>query len=243
MNIRTILAFSFVLQAGHCIHGQDMTVKRIELQDDNVLLFYELKDTTQRRVYTVNLYSSRDNFISPLQNVRGDVGLEVVPGGDRKIIMNAREEFGATFEGKVAFELRAKVYIPFVRMDKLNNSYKRGKPYEIRWSGGRPQNVLNFDLFKGENKITSFSNIANAGKYNMVIPTDTKPGKNYRFRISDSKNKDEIVNTGSFTVSRKVPLLVKVVPVVLIGGGLYFALKPAPECEGCLTDFPAAPKN
>ncbi len=223
--------------------AQDIVIKRMELENEKVFLFYELKDTARSRYYTVNLYSSRDNYINPLQKISGDFGLEIPPGDSRKIEINIKEEFGASFEGKVAFELRAKVYIPFIRLDKLNEKFKRGKPYEIHWSGGRPQNILNFELLKGEEKITSFSGIGNTGKYNLIFPPDTKPGGNYHFRISDSKNKDEIVNTSKFTIARKFPLLFKAVPVMMIGGALYFFLKPKPECEGCLPDFSAPPEN
>ena|SRR5882762_596961 len=235
--LASAMAFSGVVQA------QDIIIKRVELENEKVYLFYNLIDSTRGRNYTVNLYSSRDNFINPLQKLQGDVGLEVVPGNDRKIEVNVKEEFGAAFEGKLAFELRAKVYIPFIRLDGFNDykKFKRGKPYELHWSGGRPQNVLNFELYRGENKITAFTNIANAGKYNLVFPPDTKPGSNYRFRISDSKNRDEIVNTGAFTIARKFPLLLKALPVIAVGGALYFVTKPKPQCEGCLPDFSGPP--
>ena len=245
LKFQRALLFVFFMAFNAESNAQDILIKRVELENEKVYLFYQLKDTTRGRNYTVNLYSSRDNFINPFQKLRGDAGLEVVPGDERKIEVNIKEEFGEGFEGKVAFELRAKVYIPFIRLDGFNDykKFKRGKPYEIHWSGGRPQNVLNFELYRGENKITAFTNIANAGKYNLVFSPDTKPGSNYRFRISDSKNRDEVVNTGTFTIARKVPLLLKVVPAVAVGSVLYFALKPKPACEGCLVDFPGVPNN
>lgn len=245
LKFQRALLFVFFMAFNAESNAQDILIKRVELENEKVYLFYQLKDTTRGRNYTVNLYSSRDNFINPFQKLQGDAGLEVVPGDERKIEVNIKEEFGEGFEGKVAFELRAKVYIPFIRLDGFNDykKFKRGKPYEIHWSGGRPQNVLNFELYRGENKITAFTNIANAGKYNLVFSPDTKPGSNYRFRISDSKNRDEVVNTGTFTIARKVPLLLKVVPAVAVGSVLYFALKPKPACEGCLVDFPGVPNN
>jgi hypothetical protein len=225
--------------------AQDISIKRVELESEKVLIYYQLSDTTRGRRYSVNLYSSRDNYISPLQKLKGDAGIEIQPGSDRKIEINVKEEFGATFEGKVAFELRAKIYIPFIRLDGFNDykKFKRGKPYEIEWSGGRPQNILNFELYKGDNKITTFGNIPNAGKYNLLFAKDIKPGKDYKFRISDSKNKDEIVNTGTFTITRKVPLYLYAIPAAGVGGALYFILKPKPECVGCLPEFLGAPNN
>jgi hypothetical protein len=227
------------------VQGQDINIKRIELDNEAIILSYDLKDTTQGRFYTVNLYSSIDNFINPIQNLVGDIGLEIRPGSDHKIQVNTRNEFGRTFEGKVAFELRAKVYIPFIRLDGFNDykKFKRGKAYEIRWSGGRPQNVLNFDLYRGNKRVHTFSNVANRGKYTMIFPPNTKPGNDYRFKISDIKNNDEIVNTKNFAITSKVPLVVKVIPVIAIGSVLYVLLRPKEGCADCLPDFPSSPEN
>lgn len=228
-----------------CANAQEVVIKRIELENEKVYLHYDLQDTTRNRYYTVNLYASRDNFLNPLEKIKGDVGIEVPPGSDRKIEVNIHDEFGSEFEGKIAFELRAKVYIPFIRITSFSEfkKFKRGKPYEIQWSGGRPQNVLNFDLYKGEQKVHTFSGIPNGGKYALIFPMDTKPGSDYRFRISDNRNKDEVVNTVGFSITRKVPLLYKTIPVALIGGALYVVLQPEVECPDCLVEFPLPNKK
>jgi hypothetical protein len=224
--------------------AQEINVKRIELEHEKVSLVYDLQDTTRGRHYTINVYSSRDNFINPLKNISGDWGLEVPPGNNHKIVFNVKEEFGADFNEKLAFELRGKVYVPFIRLDGFNHfrKFTRLKHYEIHWSGGRPQNVLNLGLYKGEKKVHVFPGIANEGQYSLFFPASTKPGKNYHFRITDSKNKDEIVNTGSFAIRRKVPLIFKLIPAAAAGSLLYILLKPEQDCAGCIADFPP-PKN
>lgn len=228
--------------SGMTLSAQDINIRRVEIENDKVYLYYDLADTAKGRFYTVNLYSSRDNFINPLQRLKGDVGIEVVPGSARKIEINALEEFGAAFTGKVAFELRAKVFIPFIRMEGfVGKKFKRGKPYEIHWTGGRPQNVLNFDLYRGEEKISTFPNIPNAGKYNLVFPTDTKTGSNYHFRVSDSKNRDEVINTSKFSVRRKIPLLYLILPAPVIGVAIFLAQPP--EGEPDIDDFPLISKQ
>ncbi|MEX1240545.1 MAG: Ser-Thr-rich GPI-anchored membrane family protein [Cyclobacteriaceae bacterium] len=236
-NARILAAFALLL--GASAYSQEITIKRIELEHEKVYLHYSLQDTTVNRYYTINLYTSRDNFLNPVQKIKGDVGIEVPPGNNRKIEVNVRDEFGPDFEGKLAFELRAKVYIPFIRITSFTEykKFKRGKPYEIQWSGGRPQNVLNFDLFKGDQKVHTFPGIPNGGKYTMLFPMNTKPGDDYRFRISDSKNKDEVVNFGTFSIRRKVPLLFKVLPAAAIGGVSYILLQPEEECADCLPEF------
>ncbi len=238
-----LLTISFLILLGlpaSSVVGQDINIKKIELENDKVYLVYDLIDSTQDRVYTIRLYSSHDNFISPLQKATGDLGLEVRPGINRQIEINLMEEYSSDFEGKVAFELRANAYMPFIRLDHFNEykKFKRGKPYEIHWYGGRPQNVLNFDLYKGDTKIQTFANIANRGSYVIIFPPDTKPGKNYWFKISDPHNRDEIVNTKVFAITSKIPLMYKIVPLVIVGTLAYFLLKPKEETTGYLPEFP-----
>ena len=94
---------------------------------------------------------------------------------------------------------------------------KRGKAKTMTWSGGTRQNILNFSLYKGDEYIDVIPNVANSGSYDMIIPTSVKPGKGYYFLVSDSKNKDQVMKTNTFTVKRKVPLGLKLLPIALIG--------------------------
>lgn len=221
--MKKLLVISFIILVASRSSGQTFTINRVEVSGDFVNLYYELTDALEGRTYTVTMFSSHDNFISALQKVKGDVGLEVRPGANKKISWNAKEELGADFAGKVGLEIRGRVYIPFIRMDGLNKTFKRLRPTELTWSGGTQQNILNFDLYKGEDKITSFPNLANVGHYTMTIPSTVKPGKDYRFKITDTRNKDQVVYTQPFAVKRKVPLLLKAIPIVLIGTAGYLA--------------------
>lgn len=204
--------------------AQSFSITKVELVADKVNVYYDAIDP-ENRGYTVSVFSSRDNFITPLEKVSGDVGLEVRSGGNKKIVWSAKEELGSDFNGKVSLEIRGRVYIPFVRLDNMYKSMKRGKPYEFTWTGGTQQNILNFDLYKGDTKITSFPNIANVGHTTLTLPTTTKASGGYKFKITDSKNKDQIVYTSQFAVNRKIPLLLKAVPVILIGGAVYGVTK------------------
>ncbi|MFM8349175.1 MAG: hypothetical protein ACKOAR_14125 [Bacteroidota bacterium] len=211
---------TFLLAALLCTsaaQAQQFVIDRMEQAGDDLIIHYNLSDSVSGRSYTVNLYSSTDSYINPLTKVTGDLGLEVKPGGNRQIIWHAREELGATFRGAVSLEVRGKVYIPFVKMDGLKDyrRFKLRKTYRITWTGGRENQVLNFDLYKGERKVSTFDNIANVGRYDLRFD-NVKPGRGYRFRISDVRNKDELVITDTFALRRKVPLLLKMVPLAAI---------------------------
>jgi hypothetical protein len=210
--------------------AQDFSISKLELAGNNVVVYYDLVDSVAR-TYSIMLYASTDAYAAPLKEVTGDVGLEVRPGRLRRITWNAQKELGPTFKGELNLEVRGKVYIPFVKLDGFDyKTFKRGKSYKIIWTGGRGNSVLNFDMYRGEEKITTYPNIANVGHYDMEIGK-IKPG-NYRLRISDAKNKDDVVYSTPFKVRRKIPLLLT---AAATAGVVYAVITFWPEKE---TDIP-----
>jgi hypothetical protein len=207
------------------VQAQEFAIRKVEIASDKVFIFYDLVDTVSSRTYTVNLYSSRDTYVSPLQKVQGDLGLEVKPGRNRKITWSAKDELGADFDGKVGLEVRGKLYIPFIRFQGFKDHVvrKRGIPFDIVWSGGRANSLINFELLKDDKLITVPQNnvAATVGKATIRIPKNIKPGYNYRFRIVDSKNKDDVVYTDAFRVKRKIPLALQILPVLVVGYVAY----------------------
>jgi hypothetical protein len=234
----TSIAFLFVLTASTAF-AQEFVLKDLEVAGDKLIIHYDLIDSMKDRFYTVSVFSSTDNFVNPIQKLQGDVGLEVPPGKNRKITWAAKEELGAAFNGKVSLEIRGRVFIPFVRFTGFSDykTLKRTKPYVITWTGGTRQNILNFELYHGKEKLWVLPGVANTGNTKIVIPRSVKPGDDYFFRISDSKNKDEIVNTGTFSLRRKVPLLVKAASLAAIGTAAWLLFQPE-EAIKRITDPP-----
>ncbi len=211
----------FVLLLPFVSRSQELKINHLEYKEGQIIVSYDLHDSLPGRAYTVRVYSSVDNFINPLSQIAGDHGIDVTPGPDKKIVWDVARELGDEFNGKFSLELKARVYIPFVRMEGFEKyaHVKRGSTHNLTWTGGTAQNILNFELMRGEHKVASFPNIANVGHYKMSLPKNIKPGNDYRFKISDSKNKDEVVYTSTFKVRRKVPLVVKAVSM-LAGAGI-----------------------
>jgi len=241
--MKNFLSLVFIVFGMHA-HAQEFIIKTIELTPDQVILHYNLIDSTKNRTYTVYVYSSRDNFLAPLTKVSGDMGLEVKPGKNRRITWNSKEELGSLFVGDVELEVRGKVYIPFIRFDGFNEvkSRKRAVPFLVKWSGGTQQNILNFQLYKNEKLVYTFPNVPNSHEYKLTIPSSVKPGDNYRLKVSDSKNKDQQMVSSGFNIKRKFPLLLKALPVIALGGAA-FALAGGSSGSTDLSEPPPVPTN
>ena len=222
--MKNVVLFLFVLINGWNVCAQEFAIKMVEMTADQVILHYDLIDTTRNRTYTIYVYSSRDDFLTPLTKLSGDAGLEVKPGLHKKIVWNSKEELGATFEGDIDLEIRGRVYIPFIHLVGFEDAKvrKRKVPFIVKWSGGSRQNILNFQLYKGEKLVHTFPNAPNESQYKITIPTSVKPGKDYYFKISDSKNSEQVVITSKFDVKRKIPLVLKAIPIAGIGVLIYF---------------------
>ncbi|MFY0598959.1 MAG: hypothetical protein JXR03_04770 [Cyclobacteriaceae bacterium] len=206
-------------------YSQELTIKTVSLKGSDIIINYDLIDEDLEHKYTLSLYGSQDNFVQPLKLVEGDIGIDLPVGGNKQVIWHAKEELGEDFKGDIAIEIKGKRYIPFVTLNNFDDitSMKRGRPYNVTWAAGRGSSVLTFDLFnKNEEIVHTYTNIANVGEYKLEIPKDIKPGKNYRVRITDQRNKEDVVYTPYFNIKRKVPLYLTVPLVGLAGSsGLY----------------------
>jgi hypothetical protein len=213
-RITVIVLFALL---GNCVYAQKVAVKKVELAGEKIIVYYDLEDSNPNNEYQIFLYSSQNNYSTALTHVKGDVGNEVRPGS-KKIEWNIREELGP-YKGKIALEVRGKVYAPFAKIQNFDVSkkLKRGKTYPLNWKAGS-QNPIHIELYKGSERIVGELNHPNNGSYKITIPGKAKPGSDYRIKFTDSKNSDEVIYTGYFRVTPKVPMLLKIAPILALGG-------------------------
>jgi hypothetical protein len=228
--------------------SQTVVIKKIELAGEKMIVHYDLEDNNPNNEYQLNLFASKDNYASALTKVKGDVGGEIKPGANKKIEWSLLEEYGG-YKGRLSLEIRGKVYIPFAKVQSfdVNKTYKRGKNMNLNWKVGGT-NPVNIELFKGSQRIQGELNHPNNGSYLLSVPANSKPGKDYRIKITDAKNSEEAIYTGYFKVAPKVPLLVKVLPVLVVGGAVAFLAggkEPEPKTEEKvdIVDPPALPSG
>ena len=72
--------------------AQEFSIKKIEITAEQVVVHYDLLDTTRYRTYTIRMYSSVNKFLTPLAKLSGDAGMEVAPGLNKKIVWNSKED-------------------------------------------------------------------------------------------------------------------------------------------------------
>lgn len=216
--MRVILLLITAISACSSVFAQSVVIKKVELAGEQVIVHYDLDDSNPNNLYLINLYSSRDTFSGALTKVSGDVGVDVKPGTGKKIIWMIRQEYGG-YKGKIALEIRGKVYVPFVRLQEFDTrkAYKKGKTYSLKWKseGSTP---INIELYNEGERISGEINQPNNGSHLLFIPKHATKGDKYRIKFSDSRNPEDVVYSDYFKVGPKIPIWMIAAPVVVIGG-------------------------
>lgn len=215
--MRLIFLCAFLLLAVS-VKAQQASIKKVEIDGDKIIVHYDLEDPNAANEYQIGLYASQNNFATALTKVQGDVGPMVKPGPGKKIEWNIVEELGP-YAGKLALEIRGRMYVPVARFNNLEtgDSFRRGKTHLITWRPGN-NNAVNIELLKGDQPVRSQLNQSNDGSFSFYIPPHTAVGKDYSLRITDTRDPDNVTRSQTFAVRRKIPLVVKALPILVVGG-------------------------
>lgn len=191
--------------------SQTLDIEWVEVDGSTVVVHYDLEDDNPLHAYTVNLFSSADNFANPLIKLSGDFGNEVKAGTDRRIVWRITEELGR-FAGEIELEVRAKMYVPFMKMTEFDTKikYKRGKNYPLVWRTGNPGGQIDIELILDGVRISSDRNVPNTGKFDWQIPVSAKASSGYQLKFTNTKSRDETFLTEPFRVVSQIPLAAKI---------------------------------
>jgi hypothetical protein len=221
--------------------AQKITNVRAKADSSLVTIFYDLEGTAEGQLYRVGLYGSHNNYKTPLIFISGDAGPSLAPGTNRKIQWQAKEL--TSYEGEIVFEVRAILVFSPLKLNTFPVNFRRGKIYAINWQGGLPTEKVKLELYRDSLKVSDIVSFPNGGKYDWFIPTDTKPGKNYRLRVQSEEKTDNFYVGTPFAIHRKIPLGLKIIPLALIAGGAgYLIAAPKPEKTDNTLPDPALPK-
>jgi hypothetical protein len=213
-----VTVIALLLLAATPLFAQKVTIKRVELAGEKIIVHYDLEDSNPNNEYQIALYSSQSNFNTALTKVKGDVGNEVKPGADRKIEWSVREELGP-YKGRLSLEVRGKQFVTVAKFTNITTAtkMKRGKNHIITWKPGN-NNAINIEFLNGGQQIVAALNQPNNGAYTLYIPKKQSKGRDYIMRITDTRNTQDVAVSKPFMVMPKVPLLLKVLPVLALGG-------------------------
>ena len=209
----------FILVINLPIIAQSIDNINVQVSGDKVVINYDLKHDNPSEKFQLKIYSSANGFSDHLIMVKGDVGDRIIPGKNKQIVWYARQELGE-FKGEVTMEIRlfeskTSFYIlnPYAR-----TSVKRASELQLNWSGGLVNDKLEIDLYKDGKRLRSIgNNIENTGDLKWTILSDIKPGSKYQVKLQSSEDPTINAFSGNFSIKRKVPLLAKIGPIILVG--------------------------
>jgi hypothetical protein len=221
----------FLLLAGIFggVQAQEIKSVHAEARGEVVYIDYVLEQSESIEAYRVSLYGIIDSFTVQLEKVSGDVG-DQVNAGTNRIVWDAISEY-PRFDGEIEFEVRV---IPafFILKPGPNLVLKRGTSYAFEWYGaGSNADSLRLDLLHEKEYKDRIGNVLNANTYRWDIPVKTKPGSNFQLKVTGTPKTGITGVSPTFTIKRKIPLMLKVGPIVALGALSAILLWPEPEPE------------
>lgn len=200
---------------------------------ERVIITYDISGATGKK-YTVKVYSSHNNFSTPLSMVGGDVN-EVTAGTGKRIEWNARAEM-VEYSGDITFELRADPVAAALSV-KTPSGVKRGKTTTISFDGTKPGENVRIDLVKSNVVVNQIGNTSDGNRYVWTVPTDVAKGSDYQVRITTAGGQS--ASSGSFSVKSKTSPLVYIIPGVVVVGVVVFLVTKGGSKEA--DDLPTPP--
>jgi len=164
-------------------------------------------------------FQSTDNKSDEIQNTENRNGSSDATG--ELVKENNQNDFIVESEDSDENEVTAEITFLAPIAD---SKYKRGSAIQIRWTGGGPEDEYALDLFDGRFHYRHVGELKNSGTYPWIIPKDVKPGKEYKFKLTNTNDFGESAFSKTFIVKRKVPVAVWIVPGALIVGGAVYML-------------------
>jgi hypothetical protein len=230
-----ILLITLCLFAFLTSHAQKVENVRATASGDQILITYDLSGTSTDQRFKVRLFSSHNNYSTPVVQVTGDLGDNVAAGKNKQIAWTAKTELTG-FKGNLEFEVRAELIPPVpVKQNPVVKepvtapvttpagykftgfaSVKRGKTMQIGWSGGAPGETVKLELVKDNVPQQTLMNGKNNGTYSWTVPDNQKTGT-FQLKITGPAGSG---TSPDFSIKHKVPTVVKVLPVVIIAGVL-----------------------
>ncbi|CAN5267822.1 hypothetical protein BH23BAC1_BH23BAC1_48060 [soil metagenome] len=225
---KSILLVIILSAVSQYIYSQSIENVRTNIEGGEVTITYDLLGSDTSQIFEIRLYSAIDNYRQRLYRGVGEVGRDIRPGRNKQIVWNNREELTAYKLNDMDFTLEATlIYSPIIFTSPVANAtHKRGNAVKLNWIGGESFERLRVEVFQNNVKLRNIETITNRGSYVWKIPSNIAPGQGYQFKLTRETSPDDGVFSNRFNIERRIPTLIKVLPVAAIGiaGVTYFIL-------------------
>lgn len=222
-SVKALLSVFLCFVLGFSCCGQTLENVNASFDGEKMVITYDLGFTDANQKFKVALYSSHDNYTTPIAFSTGDLGENVMPGKAKRVVWEVKNSLPADFDSDITLKVKASKVMPVVVKLVINplskTAYKKGQTVEVQWQGGKPTDKINIELYKDkelQNKLAE--NVSNSQSYKWAVPKTLK-GKGYSIHISNATDQS---NSQSFTIKPKMPLLLIIAPVVVLGGVIAF---------------------
>jgi hypothetical protein len=202
---------------------------------ERVTITYDITGAPANQKFKVSVYSSHNNYSTPLSLVTGDLN-DVTPGTGRRIEWNARNEM-VEYTGDVTFELRADpMTIPL--SVKTPTGVKKGKSTTINYEGVISGENVKLELIKSGVVVNQVGTTTDPARYTWTVPVDVDKASDYQIRLTAGTR---TTTSGSFSIKQKLKPWMYIVPVVVVTGVVVFLLV-KPKKSGNDNDLPTPPE-
>ncbi|MFC2123265.1 Ser-Thr-rich GPI-anchored membrane family protein [Bacteroidota bacterium] len=207
-----LLTGTFLIFVIQLSYGQRFENIQARIENDVVTVSYDIVSPFGIGVYQVDIYSSHNNYNSPLQMVLGDVGNNIAAGMGKSITWQIASELGQ-YDGMLNFELRGHSVRGSNRdtsqpakltllTPNASSQLKTGREYQITWAGGGNTQRVNVQLHKKKRKVHDIAtNWDNTGSLNFKVPGQLGSNGQYWIKITDANDATTAANTPYFRIT------------------------------------------
>jgi hypothetical protein len=233
--MRIPLLLVFILA---CFHLSAQRLENIRAEalngGEKVIITYDLNGGSANQKFKVSVYSSHNNYSTPLSLVSGDI-TDVTPGPGKRIEWNAKSEM-VEYSGDVTFELRADPVVAALAV-RTPTGVKKGKTATINYEGVMSGESVKIELVRNGVAVNQVGTTSDPYKYSWSVPLDVEKGSDYQVRITAGSR---TATSGSFAVKSKSKAWMYIVPAVVVTGVVVF-LVTKPKSGGGSKDLPTPP--
>jgi hypothetical protein len=202
-----VAAFSIELASAQSFENVTAT-----MQGNIAIITYDLAHPVAEDGFTVTLYGSHNNYVTPIRLATGAIGPNQKAGAQKRIEWDVKREL-SSFRGDIVFELRGLPELIKLNFKNPFTGARRGKSRTINWVGGTGQPNVKLEVLKDNVVVSSIGEKKNSGSFEWAVPSYMSKGKGYTLRISTPS--ESVVST-PFAVKAKIPLLLKLSPILIV---------------------------